>query len=95
MNADFPFKQDDFQEGMSALEKYNLACDLFMCSTSLQSHDQSLFQLIAAVNTIKEILIVANMIAPDAFQAKLTENLNNIYKMFEEKIKAAQAQEAS
>ena len=90
MKHELPFTQEDFKDGITALEKYNLACDLFMCSNSLQAHDQSVFQLIAGLNTVKEILIEANLITAEDFHAKIARNLELIYKIFEEKMSEAE-----
>lgn len=89
----FPFKQEDFKEGITSQEKFDLACDLYIMADGIQSHDQSIFQLIAAINTIKKVLIDSSLITQEDFQAKINGELETIYKTLQSKMQSKQEEE--
>lgn len=78
---ELPFKESDFSDGMTKDEKFNLACDLFMLSNSIQSHDESLFHMIASVSVLKSLLIEAGIVTEEKYGDLIATELDKILDM--------------
>lgn len=94
MEDQIPFKQEDFKDGIEAKEKYDLACDLLVITQGLQNHDQSIFQMIAALNTVKKILIDNGTVSEEEYQEKLVSELEQIQNLFAEQVKKFEEKKA-
>jgi hypothetical protein len=94
MEDQIPFTQDDFKDGISAKEKYDLACDLLVITQGLQNHDQSIFQMIAALNTVKKILIDNGTVTDEEYQKTLVGELESIQKLFAEQVQKFENEKA-
>ena len=86
LQMEMPFKLEDFKDGISQQEKYDLACDLVAISSGVQAHDQSILQIIAALNAVKNILIEKALVTENGYVEKLKIELDNIQKIFSEKM---------
>lgn len=78
---ELPFKQSDFTDGITKDEKFNLACDLFMLSQSIQSHDESIFHLVASASVIKNIAIKSGLVTKEQYEQLISEELEKILAM--------------
>lgn len=83
---EYPFKREDFTDGITGEEKYDLARDLVAMSTGIQAHDQSILQVIGSLNTIKKILVDKEVTTEDEYTTILRAELDNISKIFADQL---------
>lgn len=86
-------KLEDFEDGITQDEKFQLARDMTVLYHSLQSHDQTIFQLIAGFNALQKIIQEKLEVSDEQMQGVLTEELENVQKLFLNKVKQMETSE--
>ena len=79
-------KLEEFEDGITAEEKCNLAKDLVVIHNVLQNHDSSIFQLIAGINALQKVIIEKLEIPEEELQKAIQLELEVIQEKFIKKI---------
>ncbi len=82
---------ENITEGLSKEEKIGLIKDLKVMQSLIQTHDQSLFQLIAAIATTQELMIDKGLVTKEEVEEKTLAKLEDIQNKFLDKLKQEQA----
>ena len=88
-------KLEDFEDGIKAEEKHNLAKDLTVIHNVLQNHDSSIFQLIAGANALQKIIMNKLDISEEELIEYIQVELDYIQEQFQEKISKQDKSETS
>lgn len=75
-------KLEDFQDGLMAEEKWNLARDLTVIHNVLQTHDSTIFQIIASMNAMQKMFVEKLGIDEKELEALMRAELEIIQKEF-------------
>lgn len=79
-------KLEDFTEGFSKEEKFNLAKDMTVIHNVLQNHDQSIFQIIAGYNALQKIMMDKLEISEEEMESTIKTEYEGIQAKFQEQI---------
>lgn len=79
-------KPEMFKDGMTKEEKAGLANDLKAIQHFIQTHDQSLFQVIGVLNAIQDVLIQKGLIAEVDLEKAIQDSFQKLEQVFQEKL---------
>lgn len=79
-------KLEDFNDGITKEEKFNLARDLAVMHSVIENHDRSIFQLIAGFNVLQKIVLDKGIISEEDFQKDIKGEVIKLENIFLEKV---------